>query len=232
MEMTLIIATLVLALVSYLLGSISFAVIFTNYYAHTDIRQHGSGNAGMTNVLRTVGKKPAIFTFICDLLKGVVSCLLGKYLMVPILSKILNTDLTSVINPLYFAYLAGLFCIIGHIYPLYFSFRGGKGVATTAGIFLVIDWRVFLIAIALFLVLVAITRTVSVGSITAATAIPILTAVFSDKVTEYSFTLFGLPQYIIITILSLLFAVIVVVKHKENIVRIIHGEEKKFGRKK
>lgn len=232
METTLIIATLVLALVSYLLGSISFAVIFTNYYAHTDIRQHGSGNAGMTNVLRTVGKKPAIFTFICDLLKGVVACLLGKYLMVPILSKILNTDLTSVINPLYFAYLAGLFCIIGHIYPLYFSFKGGKGVATTAGIFLVIDWRVFLIAISLFLVLVAITRTVSVGSITAATAIPILTAVFSDKVTEYSFTLFGLPQYIIITILSLLFAVIVVVKHKENIVRIIHGEEKKFGRKK
>ena len=232
METTLIIATLVLALVSYLLGSISFAVIFTNYYAHTDIRQHGSGNAGMTNVLRTVGKKPAIFTFICDLLKGVVSCLLGKYLMVPILSKILNTDLTSVINPLYFAYLAGLFCIIGHIYPLYFSFKGGKGVATTAGIFLVIDWRVFLIAISLFLVLVAITRTVSIGSIAAAIAIPILTAVFSDKVTEYSFTLFGLPQYIIITILSFIFAVIVVVKHKENIVRIIHGEEKKFGRKK
>ena len=152
--------------------------------------------------------------------------------MVPILSKILNTDLTSVINPLYFAYLAGLFCIIGHIYPLYFSFRGGKGVATTAGIFLVIDWRVFLIAIALFLVLVAITRTVSIGSIAAAIAIPILTAVFSDKVTEYSFTLFGLAQYIIITILSFLFAVIVIAKHKENIVRIIHGEEKKFGKKK
>ena len=232
MEMTLIIATLILAAVSYLIGSISFAVIFTNYYAHTDIREHGSGNAGMTNVLRTVGKKPAIFTFICDFLKGVVACLLGKYAMLPILSAILNTDLTSVINPLYFAYLAGLFCIIGHIYPLYFSFKGGKGVATTAGIFLVLDWRVFLIAIALFLVLVLITRTVSIGSIAAAIAIPILTAIFSDKTTEYSFTLFGLPQYIIITIFAVIFAVIVIAKHKENIVRIIHGEEKKFGKKK
>ncbi|MBQ1928264.1 MAG: glycerol-3-phosphate 1-O-acyltransferase PlsY [Clostridia bacterium] len=232
MEMTLIIATLILAAVSYLIGSISFAVIFTNYYAHTDIREHGSGNAGMTNVLRTVGKKPAIFTFICDFLKGVVACLLGKYAMLPILSAILNTDLTSVINPLYFAYLAGLFCIIGHIYPLYFSFKGGKGVATTAGIFLVLDWRVFLIAIALFLVLVLITRTVSIGSIAAAIAIPILTAIFSDKTTEYSFTLFGLPQHIIITIFAVIFAVIVIAKHKENIVRIIHGEEKKFGKKK
>ena len=232
MNSTILIATAILAIISYLLGSISFAVIFTNHYAHTDVRQHGSGNAGMTNVLRTAGKKPAIFTFICDFLKGAVAAGLGKYAMVPILSNVFDVDISGVVDPLYFAYLAGLFSIIGHIFPIFFGFKGGKGVATTAGIFVTLDWRVGLIAMGLFIVIVLISGIVSISSVISAATLPFTTYFFCDTTKIYSFELFGLPQHIVITIFSAVFAIIVFVKHIENMKRLVKGEEKKIFHKK
>lgn len=232
MDLTILLATVVLAAVSYLLGSVSFAVIFTNHYAHTDVRDHGSGNAGMTNVLRTAGKKPAVFTFICDFLKGVATAAIGKYLMLFVL-KCLGRDLYSTVDPLYFAYLAGLFCIVGHIYPLYFSFKGGKGVSATAGIFLVLDWRVLLIALGIFIIIMLITGIVSLGSVLAALSLPISTYFLYNSGRIFTFELLGLPQHLVITLLSALFAAIVIIKHIPNIKRLLKGEEKRiFGKGK
>ncbi len=232
LDLTITIATAVLAAASYLLGSISFAVIFTNHYAHTDVREHGSGNAGMTNVLRTAGKKPAILTFIFDFLKGAAATAVGKYLMLFVLAA-LGEDLYSVVDPLYFAYLAGLFCIVGHIYPLYFSFKGGKGVATMAGVFLVLDWRVLLIALAMFIIVVLISGIVSIGSVLAAMTLPVSTYLLYDRAHVYTFELLGLPQYVVITLFSALFALIVFIKHIPNMKRLVKGEEKRiFGKKK
>ena len=232
MNSTILIATAILAIISYLLGSISFAVIFTNHYAHTDVRQHGSGNAGMTNVLRTAGKKPAILTFICDFLKGAVAAGLGKYAIVPVLSNVFGVDISGVVDPLYFAYLAGLFSIIGHIFPIFFGFKGGKGVATTAGIFVTLDWRVGLIAMGLFVVIVLISGIVSIGSVISAATLPFTTYFFYDTTQTFSFELFGLPQHIVITIFSAIFAIIVFVKHIDNMKRLVKGEEKKIFHKK
>ncbi|MDR3643677.1 MAG: glycerol-3-phosphate acyltransferase, partial [Clostridia bacterium] len=173
------------ALASYLIGSISFAIVFTKIFSHTDIREHGSGNAGATNVLRTAGTVPAILTFIFDMLKAVaaisVAWLIFRYFSSITLDKSLTGYLFAVnehdLTHYLIKYLAGLACFVGHIFPVYFSFHGGKGVLVTAGIMLIIDWRVFLIGISIFVIMVAVTKIVSVSSMTAAASLPISTLV-------------------------------------------------------
>ena len=229
---SIVICTAVLAIISYLCGSVNFAIIFTRHYANTDVREHGSGNAGMTNVLRTAGKKPAILTFVCDFLKGAVTAAIGKYLLLIVVKNVFGQNLDGIIDPLYFAYLAGLFCIVGHIFPLYFSFKGGKGVATLAGIFLIVDWRVLIIALSTFGILLAITKIVSISSIIAAISLPISTFFLYNSNTAYTFRLFGLSQKSAIVVWAALFSLIVVISHRANIGRLIRGEEKRISSKK
>ena len=124
MPLAITLTTIILAMVCYLLGSVNFAIIYTRHFAHTDVRAHGSGNAGMTNVLRTAGKLPAVLTFVCDFLKGAVAVALGRFAAYYLLDLLTGHSTSHLIDPLYFAYLAGFFCLMGHIYPLFFSFKG------------------------------------------------------------------------------------------------------------
>ena len=135
----LIAPSLIVAVISYLLGSLSFSIIFTKFFEKKDIRTMGSGNAGATNVLRSVGPKAAICTFIFDFLKGVASVLIGKLIFSMMLpSGVLLPEMVQ-----YGTYIAGFSCVFGHMFPIYFGFRGGKGILTTAAIIALIDWRVF-----------------------------------------------------------------------------------------
>ncbi|MFA9380564.1 MAG: glycerol-3-phosphate 1-O-acyltransferase PlsY [Acetanaerobacterium sp.] len=201
------------AVISYLLGSISFAVIVSRALTHKDVRDFGSGNAGLTNVVRTFGKLPGILTLLGDFSKGVVSVVLGRLIF----------EHLAGLDPQYGACVAGLFVIIGHIFPIYFGFKGGKGVLTTAGIALMIDPRVFLIAITLFILIVLITRIVSIASIIAAAAFPITTFIIN-----------GIEHRpaLVDTLLTACIAAILIFMHRANIKRLLNGTEPRFERKK
>ena len=222
----------VTALVSYLLGSISFSIIFTKLFDKKDIRTMGSGNAGATNVLRSVGKVPAILTFIGDFGKGVLAIVIGK--MIFMTFSVYHTVPFTIQQ--YGAYIAGFSSILGHIYPLYFKFKGGKGVLTTAAMMLLIDYRVFLILGIVFLIVFVSTRIVSLSSIIAAGGYPIATFIITYFL-DYKHNLgvpnsdFTLNYVIIATLVTALIGGLVVIKHKENIKRILAGTEKKIRSK-
>ncbi|MGN1300458.1 MAG: glycerol-3-phosphate 1-O-acyltransferase PlsY, partial [Clostridia bacterium] len=142
---------IIVSIIAYLLGSISFSIIFSKKFAGFDVREKGSGNAGTTNVLRTVGKKAAILTLICDCLKGVLAVLIAF-----IASKIMkNLDGSLLVQ------LAGIFVVLGHTFPVFFKFKGGKGIATSLGVLLMVNWQIGLICLVFALVLMALTRFVS-----------------------------------------------------------------------
>lgn len=152
---------------AYLLGSINTAVLVTKIVTKgkKDIRNMGSGNAGFTNVLRSVGKTPAIITIVCDALKCVIAVLLGGFIFsfISADSAVLSKEFVNCGK-----YIAGIFCIIGHSYPLYFHFKGGKGVVTAAALIATEDWRVFIAIILTFLIVFVISRIISISSIIAA----------------------------------------------------------------
>ena len=195
-------------LVAYLIGSINFAIIFSKKFAGFDVREKGSKNAGTTNVLRTVGKKAAALTLICDILKGVVSVLLAI-----LASKIWEGTDVEVLK-----YLAGLMAIIGHTFPVYYGFKGGKGVATSLGVLLVVNPQIGLICLVFSLIIMAATRWVSLGSILAATLFPILTVFMVDNIGA--------------KIISILIGALVIFNHRTNIVRLKNGTENKLSFKK
>ncbi len=206
---------------SYLVGSINMAVIISKFIAHDDIRDHGSGNAGMTNMMRTMGFVPGLITFVFDTFKGVGVCLLAKFLIFPYLFETLNVEF---LRPEYGAYYCGALCIIGHAFPVFFDFRGGKGVATTLGIMLVCQWQTGVLGFAVFLIVMAISGIVSLSSIVAGISLPLLNLKFASDIGSYS-----------VLIQSLLTAIIVaavIIMHRANIVRIFRGEEKRFKIKK
>lgn len=212
-------------LVSYLLGSVNTAVIFTNIATKgkEDIREMGSGNAGFTNVLRSVGKVPAILTIVCDLLKSVIAVLLGGFLFTYAAAGLNDASSIIVIGK----YLCGFFAILGHSYPLYFRFKGGKGIVSAAGMMLVADWRVFLMIVSSFLIVFIFSKIISLASITCACLFPVYTfilAFFVDKASMW---------YVwICTVTAALIALFVIVKHSANIKRLLAGEEKKITAKK
>lgn len=225
-----IIPGIIIAVVSYLLGSISFSIIFTKIFMKDDIRNFGSGNAGATNVLRTAGKKPAILTLLFDFLKGIVSVLIAQIVFTSILE-----DLAI---PLVFVSVAKIFagfcCILGHIFPIYFNFRGGKAVATAGAMIAVVDYRAFIIVLATFIIVTYFTKIVSLASISAAISFPISLFVFNVFFTSSVQVLEASQSNLyvfIMTFMASLIAFIVVFKHKENIARIIKGEEKKITSK-
>jgi len=198
------------AIIAYALGSISFSVIFSRKFAGFDVREKGSKNAGTTNVLRTVGKKVAAITLLCDILKGVIAVLIS--MLVGYIWKELDTQ--------FLKYLAGFMAILGHTFPIFFEFRGGKGVATSLGVLLTIAPKIGLICLIFAVILMAITKMVSVGSILAAILFPILN-IFIGKDNNFG----------TITI-SVLIALLVIFNHRTNIQRIKNGTENKISFKK
>ena len=204
-------AYIIVAVIAYLLGSISFSVIISKKIAGFDVREKGSGNAGSTNVLRTVGKKAAVLTLICDVLKGVVAVLIAT--LVGKIWKELDGALL--------VQLAGIFVIIGHTFPIFFKFKGGKGVATSLGVLLITNWQIGLICLVFALVLMALTQMVSVGSIGAAILYPVLTIFITQN---YIIT----GNYIIS---SIIIAVLVVFNHRSNVKRLLSGTENRINLK-
>ncbi|HHW46273.1 MAG TPA: glycerol-3-phosphate 1-O-acyltransferase PlsY [Clostridiales bacterium] len=209
------------ALLSYILGSISFAVIFSKLFVKKDVRDYGSGNAGMTNVVRVAGVIPGLLTLLFDVLKGVIAVLLARDL---VFDYLFRTSEYAFLHPVYGAYLCGVCCLLGHFFPVFFRFRGGKGVATAAGIMLVIDWRVLACALTVFLIAFLITKIISIGSILAASSLPLFAFVFFDANSG--------TNRVAVVLLAALLGAIVVAKHKDNIKRIIKGEEKPITSKR
>ena len=208
---------IIVAVIAYLIGSINFSIILSKKMAGFDIREKGSGNAGTTNMLRAVGKKAAVITLICDILKGVVSILIAV-----LAGKIVkNLDNALLVQ------LAGIFVIIGHTFPVFFKFKGGKGIATALGVLLMINWQIGLICLIFALVLMALTKMVSVGSIAAAILFPILVA-FIDQ------------NYIVPTsnsnwsylVFSIIVSLLVIFNHRANVQRILNGTENRLSFKK
>ena len=205
-------AYIVVAIIAYLIGSISFAVIFGKKFGGIDVRTKGSGNAGSTNVLRTVGKKAALCSVVCDILKGVVAVLIAV-----IVSKIFkSTDGALLVQ------IAALCVVLGHTFPIFYGFKGGKGVATSLGVLLIINWEVGLVCFVFAIAIMAVTRMVSLGSISAAVLFAVLCLFKLGKfIVEGNYLIFGL-----------LLAAFVIFNHRTNIVRIKNGTENKLSFKK
>ena len=208
---------IIMAIIAFCIGSVNFSVIFSKKFAGFDVREKGSGNAGTTNMLRTVGKKAAAITFICDILKGVVSIgiaiLLGN---IPDVNKELLVQ------------IAGVAVVLGHTFPVFFGFKGGKGVATSLGVLLLSNWQIGLICLVFGVVLIILTRMVSVGSCSAAVLFPILTLFINDHYTILTEGKSGNVYFIY----SVILAVIVLFNHRSNIKRILNGTENKISLKK
>ncbi len=208
-------AYIIVAIIAYLLGSISFSVIISKKMAGFDVREKGSGNAGTTNVLRTVGKKAAIITLICDILKGVIAILVA-FLVGKWFSSLDNALLIQ---------LAGIFVILGHTFPVFFKFKGGKGIATALGVLLMTNWQIGLICLVFALILMALTRMVSVGSIAAAILFPVLVMFIGENyivpANNWSYLVY-----------SIIIALLVIFNHRTNIKRIFSGTENKLSFKK
>ena len=208
---------IIMGIIAYLIGSINFSILISKKKAGFDIREKGSGNAGTTNMLRSVGKGAAIVTLILDILKGVVTIWLSIFYGF-MLYKIWNINIDYAI----LVQVSGILVIVGHTYPIYFGFKGGKGVATALGILLVTNWHIGIICLVFALVLIIVSRMVSVGAICAAILFPVLT-LFSY---ESSFIEPG--NYIVF---SIIIAIIVCFNHRENIKRIMNGTENEISLK-
>lgn len=205
---------IIVAIIAYLIGSINFSILISKKMAGFDIREKGSGNAGTTNMLRAVGKKAAIITLICDILKGVVSILIAV-----LAGKIIkNLDNALLVQ------LAGIFVILGHTFPVFFNFKGGKGIATSLGVLLMVNWQIGLICLVFALVLIALTKMVSVGSIAAGILFPILVVFINQNYIVQSSNL----SYLVF---SIIIAIFVIFNHRANVQRILTGTENKLSLK-
>ncbi|MGI6264633.1 MAG: glycerol-3-phosphate 1-O-acyltransferase PlsY [Acutalibacteraceae bacterium] len=222
------------AAIAYLLGSINFAIIITKLMNRGDIRDYGSGNAGATNMLRSQGKGAAALTAVGDIAKGMLAVFIGGWLVMnfpwgvsyPVSSIMISPSVYMAQVRLVGHYIAGLFCILGHMYPLYFGFRGGKGVLATLGMTLILDWRVALFSLGVFILIVIFTRLVSLGSIIAAVVQAIATFGFRAWIDHQP-----MPVVTLCTIMASLIGALLIVKHIPNIKRIAAGTESKLGQK-
>lgn len=218
MEMTpLFILSIVLsAVAAYLIGSINFALVISKVFYHKDIRDYGSGNAGMTNMLRTFGKLPALFTLIGDLTKGMIAILVARLLF-----WLIGGVPQFVLG----GYIAGLCAFLGHVFPIYYGFKGGKGILVTSGILIMIDPLTFGIIFLIFLIVFIGTKIISISSISASIAYPIVTCV-TRIIQGYDIT-----TIVLHTAFSLAIGGLVVYLHRGNIKRLLAGEEPKIGQK-
>lgn len=214
-------ALIIIVIQAYLLGSVNFAIIVTRRFIHADIRSFGSGNAGATNVLRTQGIWPAAITMTGDIAKSAAAVAIGGVILTSALSAAYPANASDFGQVSFIGkYLAGLGCILGHLYPVFFNFRGGKGVASSFGLMLILDWRVAIVCLVIFVVTVAISKMVSLGSIIGSAMFPVMTFVFRSYI-------YHQPTYIVVicTVMSALLAGLVIFKHHTNIKKIISGTE-------
>ena len=209
---------IIIGMIAYLIGSVNFSVLISKKVAGFDVREKGSGNAGTTNMLRTVGKGAAVVTLILDILKGVVA------IYVAILYGNIVSKLTSmIVDNSILVQISGIFVIIGHTFPIYFGFKGGKGVATALGILLTTNYQIGLICLVFALILMVLTRMVSVGSLAAAILFPVLTLFLAQE----NFIVPG--NYFLY---SIIIALIVFFNHRSNVKRLLNGTENKISFKK
>lgn len=216
----LILAIALSAVISYLLGSCNSAIIVGRLIKGQDIRTLGSKNAGLTNTLRCFGKGCALLTLIGDLGKGIVAVLLSKGLC-----GLLDVSLAGDESVQFIGYVAGIAAILGHVFPLYYGFRGGKGVLVGVSVFLVIDWKAFCIMILIFAVVLAISKYVSLGSMIGAGCCPVITLLIqllTDPERPLWYTLLN-------TIMAAVMAGWVIWMHRSNIERLRSGTENKFS---
>lgn len=201
-----------IAIIAYLIGSINFSIIISKKIAGFDVRKKGSGNAGTTNMLRSVGKKAAALTLLCDILKGIVA--IGIAILIGVLIKDTNKALL--------VQIAAISVVLGHTFPIFFQFKGGKGVATSLGVLLIVNWKIGLICLIFALILIILTRMVSLGSVGAAILYPVLVMFIHTNYTvegsRYGYLIF-----------SIILAVLVAFNHRTNIKRLLAGTENKIS---
>lgn len=197
-------AILITIVASYLLGCFNGAIVISKYVLHNDVRNHGSGNAGITNFYRTFGGTITLVVLLCDVLKMVAGVLIARMLLAP---HGLFTEAT---------YIAGLFVVLGHSFPAFFGFRGGKGILSGGTLTFLVDWRVGVIAIGIFAIVVLLTRYVSLGSILASISYPVTVSCF-------------LHPGVLDSAISYLIAAMLVFMHRDNIKRLVRGEERRFS---
>ena len=208
-------SVVLMLIVGYLLGSLSFSIIFTKIFAKTDVRDHGSGNAGFTNTIRTAGKKVCILVFICDALKAVVAILIAMAV-----AKWLPFD--AYVQ--YGKFAAALGAVLGHNFPLYYGFRGGKGIVVSIAIIYSLNWITGCFTLGAFLVVFAITGIVSLSSLTGAAAVMVTTLVM------YLNGWAGVE--VVQLVLMLVMGVLAFYMHRANIKRLLNGTESSFKKKK
>ena len=203
-------------LVGYLFGSVNFGVVVSRLLYHEDIRTKGSGNAGTTNILRTYGKKAAALTLAGDMLKGVAAVMLCRWA---------GTLLTGgvAVNGVYAGYLAAIGAVCGHLWPVWFGFKGGKGVAVAAGAILASEPVVLLALAVVFFSIAFASRIVSLASVTVAVLYPIFTGLYSWYTGR---------NILFTTLCALVMGVLVIWMHRANIQRLANGTEYRFGEKK
>lgn len=198
---------LAVAAAAYFLGCFNGAVIVSKYILRNDIRNHGSGNAGLTNFYRVFGGGLTFVVILCDVVKAVLAVLIG--------TLVIGTVAGGWMGPVLGKYWAGLFCLLGHMFPCMFSFRGGKGILSGGTIALMLDWRVALVVWGGFLILAALTKWVSLGSIWAGASFP--------------FATWFVYQDLFLLVLSIIIGGLIVWKHRGNLKRILSGTESKFS---
>lgn len=191
--------------IPYLLGCMNGAVIISKYILRDDVRDHGSGNAGLTNFHRTFGGKLTFVVLLLDVVKMIVAVAVGGFLF---------SWLTG--NLILARYWSGLWCLLGHMFPVTFGFKGGKGVLSGVTLMFCLDWRMGLIALGIFLVVVTLTRYISLGSCLAAVSFPVSTWLFVSREP-------------LILVMSVLLAGLVIFMHRGNLGRVLRGEERKFS---
>ena len=201
-------------LISYLIGSISFAVVYSKLFLGKDIRSEGSGNAGATNMLRTGGTGLGILTFVSDILKAMLAAFIGRL----VFSYLFDTTGLVMFSPLFGGYLGCIFAMIGHVFPIFFKFKGGKAVSCSVGGLLMCCPIPLLIGLGIFALCVLITKIVSLSSLVATASVLVIAIIMADT------SLPVLPQIIFMIIA----ASIIYIKHAENIKRLLKGTEKKI----
>lgn len=193
--------TLLAALIAYLIGSINSSILVGKLWHNVDIRQHGSGNAGATNTLRTLGKSAALVVLIGDILKGVISI---------IIARMLGGDLT--------VFMAGFACVLGHNFPIYFGFKGGKGILTSTAIIFMIDWKIGLLLLIIGIIIIAVSRYVSLGSVIGSALYPFIVLILHREQVSH-------------IIFAFCIGILAIYRHRANIQRLLQGKESKLGKK-
>ncbi len=199
-----ILSAAAVALASYFLGCVNGAIIASRVFYHDDVRKHGSGNAGLTNYYRTYGPKTIWCVLLIDMLKALIAVLIGG----SVFGLVLKAETLG-------KFFAALFCIVGHMFPVFYKFEGGKGILSSGMVLLMLDWRIAVVGWGLFLLMVLLTRYVSLGSVAAALSFPITTWVCYG----------AMPG---VMICAVIMAALVLWAHRSNIKRLLQGRENKF----